>query len=114
MGTRKTLGHFHASRGSIPDMAGGGGRQCGARRLQPDRLSFFIWAGRLDIISYTLAGAVMTQEQLTQIFEDICLHGRHVEGWACENREDGHSLTDIKRGGMWARKSPGDEWRAAE
>jgi len=53
----------------------------------------------------------MTQEQLTQIFDDVCIHGRQVEGWSCENGEDGHVLTDIKRGGTWGRKSADDEWR---
>jgi hypothetical protein len=62
----------------------------------------------------TFDGAVMTQEQLTQIFEDVCLHGRHVEGWACENGAEGHVLTDIKRGGTWGRKPPDGEWRPTE
>jgi len=55
----------------------------------------------------------MTQEQLNQIFEDVCLHGRHVEGWLCETQDDGHIITDLKRGGTWGRKSPHDEWRAS-
>jgi hypothetical protein len=55
----------------------------------------------------------MTQEQLTQIYEDVCIHGRHVEGWFCEHREDGYILTDIKRGGTWGRKSPDEEWRVS-
>jgi hypothetical protein len=55
----------------------------------------------------------MTQDQLNQIFEDVFIHGRHVEGWSFENRDGGHFLTDVKRGDSWGRSSPDEEWRAS-
>jgi hypothetical protein len=56
----------------------------------------------------------MTQEQLSQVFEDICVHGRHVEGWSCEGHGEGHVLTDLKRGGAWQRPSANEAWRLSE
>jgi hypothetical protein len=54
----------------------------------------------------------MTQEQLSQVFDDIRAHGRKVEGWHCEELGDGHALVDLKRGGRWERKTPNDAWTA--
>ncbi len=52
----------------------------------------------------------MTQEQLNQIFEDICLHGRHVEGWSCEDLGAGHLLKDVKRNDIWQRATSDAPW----
>jgi hypothetical protein len=52
----------------------------------------------------------MTQEQLHQIFADVCVHGRQIEGWSCETRGEGHILSDWKRGTAWERKSANDPW----
>ncbi len=51
----------------------------------------------------------MTQEQLNQIFSDISVHGRHVEGWSCDQNGDGHVLKDNKRQQVWERTADG-EW----
>ncbi len=56
----------------------------------------------------------MTQEQLSQVFEDISVHGRHVEGWSYENRGEAHVLTDLKHGGTWQRPSADQAWRASD
>ncbi len=51
----------------------------------------------------------MTQEQLDQVYEDICVHGRQVEGWSCEKHGDVHMLKDHKRQDVWKRSADG-EW----
>jgi hypothetical protein len=49
----------------------------------------------------------MTQEQLDQIYTDICVHGRHVEGWSCDQQGDVHVLKDNKRQNVWERTAGG-------
>ncbi len=51
----------------------------------------------------------MTQEQLNQIYADICVHGRQVEGWSCDQEGDRHMLKDHKRQNVWERTQDG-EW----
>lgn len=55
------------------------------------------------------SGETMTQDQLNQIYDDICVHGRNVEGWSCDTAGDGHTLKDNKRQSVWARVADG-EW----
>jgi hypothetical protein len=55
----------------------------------------------------------MTQDQLNQIFSDICVHGRHVEGWSCDQDGKLHILRDNKRQNAWARSGDG-AWIEAE
>ncbi len=51
----------------------------------------------------------MTQDQLNQIYDDICVHGRHVEGWSCNQDGGQHVLKDHKRQSAWERTGD-SEW----
>ena len=54
-------------------------------------------------------GVAMTQEQLNQIYSDICVHGRRVEGWSCDQDGDLQRMRDNKLQNAWERTGDG-EW----
>jgi len=74
-----------------------------SERSGVDRRSF------KDLLTKSV-GTVMTQEQLGQIFDDVVINGRRVEGWSCEDQGSGHRLTDNKRNNTWERTSSDDAW----
>ena len=55
----------------------------------------------------------MTQEQLNQIYSDICVHGRRVEGWSCYQDGDLQKIKDNKLQNAWERTGDG-EWIESE